>query len=274
MLDFLKDHWGDLASLIGLAITILFAFQAKGAAEQARDAARQARDRIAHLDMLEELAAAVTILEEIKRLQRLSAWEVVLERYSAVRRHVIRAENKASHLDDRKLAALGRAVEQFRIIEAEIEASFLPLTGEELNIARLNRIVSMQAILLKASGSAFGTKECKVQLKKQQSDLMEKLVRQGRENRLAWEETADEDCFLTSVSKYVVTLKRVSVPATAGDMHYSIRLADQFGRLIDDFSVDDQDRPWFDLLKELFDLARSGAMQVDAAYEELLASLD
>lgn len=113
-----------------------------------------------------------------------------------------------------------------------------------------------------------------MQLKKQQSDLLEKLVRQGRENRLDWEETADEDSFLTSVSKYVVTLTRVSPLPTTGDTRYSIRLADPFGRRIDNFSVGEEDQHWYALVKELFDLARSGALQVDAAYDELLASLD
>lgn len=65
-----------------------------------------------------------------------------------MRRHIIRAENKASRLEGRNLAALGRAVEQFRIIEAEIESSRLPITGGNLNIARLNRILSVQADII------------------------------------------------------------------------------------------------------------------------------
>jgi uncharacterized membrane protein YebE (DUF533 family) len=49
-LDFLAKHWGDLASIAGLAFAIYLAYQAKNAAEQARDAARAAKDRIFSLD--------------------------------------------------------------------------------------------------------------------------------------------------------------------------------------------------------------------------------
>ena len=46
--DFLAAHWGDVASLAGLALTIWAVFKAKKAAEQARDATQQVKERIAH----------------------------------------------------------------------------------------------------------------------------------------------------------------------------------------------------------------------------------
>jgi hypothetical protein len=84
--------WGDLASLAGLALTIWAVLKAKKAAEQARDAAQQVKERIASLDTLADVSAAIAILDEIKRLQRLGAWQVVLDRYSILRRHLIRVE--------------------------------------------------------------------------------------------------------------------------------------------------------------------------------------
>jgi hypothetical protein len=93
-LDFFARHWGDLAGVLGLAVTIWFAYQAKSAAEQARDAARAAKDRIFSLDTIQDLTAAMMALNEIIRLQRLNArnvpWDIVLERYGSSRNSLVR----------------------------------------------------------------------------------------------------------------------------------------------------------------------------------------
>ncbi|MGA3190861.1 MAG: hypothetical protein ABSF22_27505, partial [Bryobacteraceae bacterium] len=85
-MDFIAKHWGDLASVAGVALTVWIAWLAKTAAEQARDAAEEVRDQISRFDTVAELSAAITIIEEIMRLQRTQAWEIVwdivLERHS------------------------------------------------------------------------------------------------------------------------------------------------------------------------------------------------
>ena len=60
-MDFFAKHWGDLASIVGLAFAIYLAHQAKNAAEQARDAARAARDRIFSLDAIGRLWQLSTV---------------------------------------------------------------------------------------------------------------------------------------------------------------------------------------------------------------------
>jgi hypothetical protein len=55
--DFLASHWGDVASLAGLALTIWAVFKAKKAAEQARDIAQQVKKQIASLDTLAAVSA-------------------------------------------------------------------------------------------------------------------------------------------------------------------------------------------------------------------------
>ena len=88
-MDFLSKHWGDLASVLGLALTIVALFMAKGA----RDAARDVRARISNFDTVGELTSAIAILQEIMRLQRGEvlasvAWHIVLERYGALQLHL------------------------------------------------------------------------------------------------------------------------------------------------------------------------------------------
>jgi hypothetical protein len=82
-LNFFAKHWRNLASVVGVAVSVIgfwfaiwLARQAKSAAEQARDAAGSARDRIFSLDTIKELTTAKMALNEIVRLQRLTGMSV------------------------------------------------------------------------------------------------------------------------------------------------------------------------------------------------------
>jgi hypothetical protein len=117
--EFLAKHWGDLAGALGLAFTIWLAFQAKTAAEQARDAAHQVRERISALDTIGDLSTAITILQEIMRLQRTNAWntvwEIVLDRYATVRVHLVRSE-QGTGVNKTHQRSIRTALDQFGII--------------------------------------------------------------------------------------------------------------------------------------------------------------
>ena len=142
--DFLASHWGDLASLAGLALTIWAVFKAKKAAEQARDAAQQVKERIASLDTLADVSAAIAIMDEIKRLQRLGAWQIVLDRYSILRRHLIRVEQLNPALTEIQRRQIARAIGQFRIIETKVEEVMSAPENSPADAVAFNRIVSAQ----------------------------------------------------------------------------------------------------------------------------------
>jgi type II secretory pathway component PulM len=122
-------------------------FQAKTAAEQARDAAQQVRERISALDTIGDLSTAVTILQEIMRLQRTNAWDtvwdIVLDRYATVRVHLVRSEQGtgASKAHQRSIRT---ALDQFGIIVQEIEGARTSRMQEELDTVRFNRVLSDQ----------------------------------------------------------------------------------------------------------------------------------
>ena len=141
---FLATHWGDLATIVGLALTIWVAFQAKKAAEQARDAAQQVKERIASLDTLADVSAAITIMDEIRRLHRLGAWPLLLDRYSILRRHLIRVEKMNADLTEAQRKQISRAIGQFRIIEMKVESAVSRPEEILVDSAALNRIVSGQ----------------------------------------------------------------------------------------------------------------------------------
>src|SRR5215471_9371405 len=73
---FLEKHWGDLASVVGFVITIYTLFRTKSAAEAARNAAMEVRDRQTRVNTVADFAQVLAIIEEIKRLHRVKAWEI------------------------------------------------------------------------------------------------------------------------------------------------------------------------------------------------------
>src|SRR6266853_1056967 len=139
--DFLAAHWGDLASLAGLALTIWAVLKAKKAAEQARDAAQQVKERIAHLDTVAAVSAAITTLEEIKTLHRTRAWDRVLAQYSTLRRHFVTIQ---AGLTRAPRDQVGRALSQFRIMEEEVEQAMADQRQDQIDSVKFNKIASAQ----------------------------------------------------------------------------------------------------------------------------------
>jgi hypothetical protein len=149
-MDFIRKHWGDLASVLGFALTIWFAWRASTAAEQARDAAEEVRDQLSRFDTIAELSAAITIIEEIMRLQRTQAWEIVwdivLERHSSLRQHLVRSQ--AGIASERQRAFVEAALEQFAFMTPEIEHARTEPERSKLDTAAFNRILSNQKDML------------------------------------------------------------------------------------------------------------------------------
>jgi len=146
-LDFLAKHWGDLAGVLGLALTIWFAFQAKTAAEQARDAAEAAKSRIFSLDTIKDLTSAKMALNEIIRLQRLNVgsvpWEIVLERYGSARESLVRC-GEAPGVPEVQRQSIGEAIVLLRIMVVEIEEAWAAEDPARLNTLRFNHSLSTQ----------------------------------------------------------------------------------------------------------------------------------
>jgi hypothetical protein len=153
-MDFFSKHWGDLASVVGLALTLLavwFASRAKAAAEQVRD-------QISRFDTMAELSAAITIIEEIMRLQRTQAWEIVwdivLDRYATLQSHLVRSQ-LGPGLSEAHQSSLRTAIARFRIMVQDIENARSESDRSQLNTVALNRIASEQAAVLETIRVAF-----------------------------------------------------------------------------------------------------------------------
>jgi hypothetical protein len=101
---------------------------------------------------------------------------------------------------------------------------------------------------------------------------VDKLIELSQRNKVGWQETADEDTFLASVGKFVVTIAKQSRKS------YSFTIADQAGKTLEEsreeesgFLIDDVH---YDRLVKLHELARRRALNVDQALSEMLYSLE
>jgi len=149
-MDFIEKHWGDLASVLGFALTCLFAWRAKTAAERARDAAEQVRAQLSRFDTIAELSTAIAIIEEIMSLQRTQAWEIVwdivLDRHTILRGHL--ARSLAGIESEALRSAIRSANSHFRIMVGEIERARTEPQQSKLDTAAFNQRLADQVEVL------------------------------------------------------------------------------------------------------------------------------
>jgi len=146
----IKDHWGDIASvvgvvvsLIGFAITIWGVLRSKTAAQKAKEEVSNVRETISRLDTAMEFSAALTMMDEIKRLHRAAAWIMLPDRYSALKRLLISIRTTNLDLADEHQAVLQGAIQHFTDLEKKVERA-LASNGSPPNVATVNEIVSAQ----------------------------------------------------------------------------------------------------------------------------------
>jgi hypothetical protein len=128
-------HWGDLASVLGLAVT----FYAARMAKRARDAALEVKKRMWRLDAVEVMSAVIATMDEIKGLHRIKAWELALHRDSGLRKNLAIADTA---MTDAQRGRIASALSQFRIMEAEVDRAVASGNIERLDVARFNGIMS------------------------------------------------------------------------------------------------------------------------------------
>jgi hypothetical protein len=90
----------------------------------ATEAARnELRQRLSAIDTLKDVSAAISMMDEIKRLHRAKGWTVLLERYAALRRLLLAIQTYNTTLSAEQKTILSAALNQFRIIEEKVERS-------------------------------------------------------------------------------------------------------------------------------------------------------
>lgn len=146
--QFFKEHWGDLASVMGLLVSIVgFVIaveqirSSRRAAEQARDAAAEVRSRFRDLDILAAFTEVLGVLAEIKRLHRANAWNTVVDRYATARRLLVAISHMlrdGKYYDGEEVSM---AVHQLLILEPRVERA-LATSKSPPSISNTNAILS------------------------------------------------------------------------------------------------------------------------------------
>ena len=102
------------------------------------------KTQLSRVNTVAEFSSAIAVMDEIKRLHRARAWDLVPDRYSVLRRLLASIQTLNPDLTDEQKAVLGGAVVQFRTMEHQVETARATDRFTELNLARFNRIATQQ----------------------------------------------------------------------------------------------------------------------------------
>lgn len=134
---------GVILSVAGFTVTIWNIQRSKRAADLARKAAESAREEIRRTNTIADFSSAISIIEEIRRLQREQAWRALPDRYTSLIRILLAVLSSELNLNDEEKNAIRTAIQHFRTIEYRID-ELLQDDGAVLNIAKINAVLMLQ----------------------------------------------------------------------------------------------------------------------------------
>ena len=143
-----KNHVGDLASVLGVLIsiggfgaTLWNVGRSKRAARRAEEAVLDVKRGLNLFNTAVDIAQAISILEEIRRLhrQRQQALPILPDRYSTLKRHLITIRKTEISLDSSHKDAISRAIQNLTGMEEEVERVIDEASS--LDVPKLNRLV-------------------------------------------------------------------------------------------------------------------------------------
>ncbi len=132
---------GLIVSIVGFGITLRTLFKTKSAAEAASIEAARIKEELRKNHTITDFSAAVTICEEIKRLQRLEAWNSLPDRYSELRKKLIVLKAIGFELSDDHKSAIQNAITTSSKIEHDLEKIISGNTKPD-NV-KFNRLISL-----------------------------------------------------------------------------------------------------------------------------------
>jgi hypothetical protein len=103
--------------------------------------------------------------------------------------------------------------------------------------------------------------------------LAGKLLQRTERKEVSWEESVEEDTFVTSFSQYSVSIRKVSSQAYAEDA-YKLSLIDENGKTLEALELEADHGKSHRLLGSLYQTVRRHALGVEEALDNLLKSLD
>ena len=134
---------GVFIAVIGFFITIYKVLRLKSAAVIVQNAVEKVREDVLRVETVAEFSAALSVMDEIKRLHRQQAWQILPDRYSHLRKSLITIKTSYSELEEDQKIALQSAISIFSGIEKQVEDA-LAKNLNSLDVPKLNRLISKQ----------------------------------------------------------------------------------------------------------------------------------
>lgn len=113
---------GVAVSVVGFTYTIYRVSRSETAAERASEAAEETREKIRQLQTVEDFGAALAKMEEIKRLHRAEAWNILPDRYSTLRKSLVRIRSgNPDRINDEDAVIIQRSIQALRDFEKQVD---------------------------------------------------------------------------------------------------------------------------------------------------------
>ena len=123
-MDWLNDHWGDLASTVGLVVAIIgfsVAFaqikRSRRAAEAAERAVSATRESLARNLTIDDLARASQRFQQLKELHLERQWRRAIDRHYDIRVMLAQISSQHPGLTDTQQSTIQAAIQQVETLE-------------------------------------------------------------------------------------------------------------------------------------------------------------
>jgi hypothetical protein len=164
----LQNHYGDLASIVGLAISIIgfgvtlwAVFRAKSAAQAARDAVKKVSVIEVRTSAVADCSTAIQAMQEIERLHRdRDPWQRLPDRYTDVVRLLIAIKANDGQINEVHKVALTGAISQFQGLKKQVERVLVgkaTAAPDQMNGIVASQIQRVQEILNHVRGHNLRT---------------------------------------------------------------------------------------------------------------------
>ena len=134
---------GVLIAVIGFGITIRNVMKSKEAADRAEIAANKTLERVRYVDTVQNLSRAISVIEEIQRLNRAEEWKILLDRHLVFRNILTEVRGSTLNLKDNHRAIIQNGITHSSSMSNKIEIA-LDQDTQPTGIPRMNRVLSTQ----------------------------------------------------------------------------------------------------------------------------------
>lgn len=134
---------GLIVALIGFAITIINVIKSRQASDAASESVARVREDLKRMETVSDFSAALASMEDIKRLHRDNAWQLLPERYSNLRKLLISIRQDRHNLSDDDKAKIQSAITKLSTMENNVD-KHLHVDEYKIDIPKINSIITRQ----------------------------------------------------------------------------------------------------------------------------------